>query len=326
MRRTLVITVCGLGLLAPAGALASGGPIPPLQGAAGLASPSGDRFIAVGAGDQTVVERVARSGRLVARSRAIAGGYGVPRVALDGSTTGLSADGSTLVLERESRNYPPARTGLLVLDAATLRPRSNIDLPGAYTVDAISPDGRWLYLVHYPSQSNILEYEVRAYDIEHHTLLQKPVIDPREPDEAMRGQPVTRTTSPDGRWAYTLYDRSPDAPFIHALDTRNLAAACIDLPSLQGSSNVFDMKLALAGGSLRVVSDGTPLALVNTTTFAVRVPGAAPRPARTRPGSHASDEGGGGFPWELVALPVAAALVALAVVSRRRRNMGSMPV
>ena len=115
---------------------------------------------------------------------------------------------------------------------------------------------------------------MRAYDIERHTLLQKPMIDPREPDETMRGLPVTRTMSPDGRWAYTLYDRSPDAPFIHALDT--LAAAfCIDLP--QGSSDVFDMKLSLAGGALRVVNDGTPVALVNTTTFAVaagRGPGA----------------------------------------------------
>jgi hypothetical protein len=322
MRRTLVITICGLGLLAPAGALASGGPIPPLQGAAGLASPKGDRFVAIGAAGQTIVERVTSAGRLVARSAGIPGGFGVPRVALDGSTSGLSADGRTLVLERVSRDYPPPRTGLLVLDAARLRPRASIDLSGAYSVDAISPDGRWLYLVHYPSLSNVLEYEVRAYDMQRHTLLQKPVIDRREPDEAMTGQPVTRTMSPDGRWAYTLYDRSPKAPFIHALDTRNLAARCIDLPSLQGSAGVFDMKLSLSGGSLRVLSDRTPVALVNTTTFTVRVPGVT----RTRPASHASGEGGGGFPWELAALPVAAALVTLAVVTRRRRNMGSMPV
>ena len=45
----------------------------------------------------------------------------------------------------------------------------------------------------------------------------------------MRGQPLTRATSPDGRWAYTLYDGAGKEPFIHALDTSTRSARCIDL-------------------------------------------------------------------------------------------------
>jgi hypothetical protein len=329
MRRTLVITFCGLGLVLPTGALASGGPVPPVQGGEGVAVPGGsDTFIARDAGADTVVERVSRSSGVVASSRTIPGHYGIPGAALDGSVTGLSADGQTLVLAEITRIYPAASTRLLVLDGARLVPRAPIVLAGAFTVDAVSPDGRWLYLIHYRSPRSA-DYEVRAYDLQQRSLVAKPVVDPREPDEKMQGIAATRIMSPDGRWAYTLYDRSPNAPYIHALDTRNLAAVCIDLPSLARSAGVFDMRLSLRGGSLNVMSSDTPVAVVNTRTFAVHVPGAvAPAgPARTRAPSHASDEdGGGGFPWELAALPLAAALVTLAVVTRRRRNMGSMAV
>jgi hypothetical protein len=326
MRRTLVITFCGLGLMVPAGALASGGPVFPIQGGTGVATPGGsDTFIARDAGADTVVQRVNRSGG-VDRSRIIRGHYGIPGAALDGSATGLSADGRTLVLAQITRTYPAARTRLRVLDGDGLVPRVPIVLAGAFTVDAVSPDGHWLYLIHYRSPRNA-DYEVRAYDLQQDTLVAKPVVDPREPDEKMQGIAATRIMSPDGRWAYTLYDRSPEAPFIHALDTRNRTAACVDLPSLKGASDVLGMRLSLEGGALSVTSSRTALAVVNTRTFAVHVPSALTvrAPTRSHAPAHAGDEGGGGFPWELVALPLAAVLVMLAVVTRRRRNMRSMP-
>jgi hypothetical protein len=47
----------------------------------------------------------------------------------------------------------------------------------------------------------------------------------------MQGQPLTRTSAPDGTWAYTLYN-SREYPFIHALPLENGGwAACIELPS-----------------------------------------------------------------------------------------------
>ena len=46
----------------------------------------------------------------------------------------------------------------------------------------------------------------------------------------MQGLPLTRTTAPDGNWAYTLYN-SREYPFIHALPLGQGAwAACIELP------------------------------------------------------------------------------------------------
>ena len=50
----------------------------------------------------------------------------------------------------------------------------------------------------------------------------------------MAGFPQTRATSPDGRWAYTLYEPAErDHPaFIHALDTKRGTAVCIDLDPL----------------------------------------------------------------------------------------------
>ena len=60
---------------------------------------------------------------------------------------------------------------------------------------------------------------MRAYDLVRGRLLHAPVVDPRETDEKMRGNPISRALSPDGRWAYTLYDGGGGTPFVHALDT-----------------------------------------------------------------------------------------------------------
>ena len=100
-----------------------------------------------------------RNGGRIDRDLRLHGSFGVPRVAWDGSTTGLSADGGTLVLASTT----PKPTRLMVLDARRLRPIARVSLPGYYAVDAISPDGRWLYFIHYPSVRNVVDYEVRAY-------------------------------------------------------------------------------------------------------------------------------------------------------------------
>jgi hypothetical protein len=54
----------------------------------------------------------------------------------------------------------------------------------------------------------------------------------------MAGYAMTRTTSADGRWVYTLYQKPNGAPFIHALDTVGAAAFCIDLPKNRGLYNI----------------------------------------------------------------------------------------
>jgi len=192
MRRMLVIACCGfgVGLVAPPSAAAAGGPVPPLQGGAGVSLPGRDvNYVALAAGRKTVVARVRRAGGIVERSRLLPGSFGIPGAAYDGSGTGLSADGRMLVLAGAISRYPVARTRLLVLDARRLRARARIVLPGAFAVDAISPTGRWLYLIHYTSSGDTSRYDVRAYDVPGHHLVAAPVVDPRERDEAMRGLP-----------------------------------------------------------------------------------------------------------------------------------------
>ena len=48
----------------------------------------------------------------------------------------------------------------------------------------------------------------------------------------MDGYPLTRVTSADGRWVYTLYQNGGVGgyPFIHALDTVRGVAHCIGVP------------------------------------------------------------------------------------------------
>jgi hypothetical protein len=207
MRRVMAIVGAAGGLLlAPAAtAWADGGPLPAIQGGHGVSAPGSKvAYIARRAHRGTLVERVRRADGAVRGSRLIRGNLGVPGVGVDGSTTGLSANGRRLVLAQITNRYPPRRTRLVVLDAGRLRVLERLSLPGFFTVDAISPAGRWLYLIHYTSQRNLLRYEVRAFDVRAGRLLSRPVVDPREPGEAMRGIAVTRVAGDDGRWACTL--------------------------------------------------------------------------------------------------------------------------
>jgi hypothetical protein len=306
MRRVPVLIICGLALICTS-AYGAGGPVSPVQGGAGVSAPGGrDNFVAIGAPGGTVVLRIARADASVQRTRLLRGSFGVPGAAYDGTNTGLSADGSTLVLA----SFPGrGESRLIVLRAQTLRLLGKpISLRGSFTVDAISPDGRWLYLIHYTG-ANALEYEVRAYDLERRRLLARPIVDRREPDEKMQGTPVTRVQSPDGRWAYTLY--AGEEPFIHALDTAHRTAACIDLPKSLGD-DIGAMRLRLDGGKLAVVNAGARVALANTQTFAVSTPRASAHRPPARTPAPSRDDSGAELPWAFAAVPLAA-LCALAL-------------
>jgi hypothetical protein len=322
MRRVLVIVCCGLPLAMPGVSLAAGGPVSPIQGRGVSAPGSTVSYLAIGTGRDTLLRRVRHGDGKLERSIRLPGSFGVPGAANDGSTTGLSADGRTLVLAGMASTFPQKRTTLVVLDTGRLVARERIALSGFYTVDAISPTGRWLYLIHYVAPNHDLtHYEVRAYDIPGRQLMPAPVIDPRDRGEAMLGIAVTRVMSADGRWAYTLYDRPGSTPFIHALDTERRRAVCVDLPAIP-NQQVFSSQLALAdgGGTLRVEGQGGPVAIVNTRTFVIRSAEAGPPPS---PARRATSSPGGDGPW----LPLGAALVAVlgaaAVLGRRSRRASS---
>jgi hypothetical protein len=322
MRRAVVVLLCLIGLLAPAGALASAGPAAPVLGGAGVTvSGSPFNYIALAVGPNTLVEQVLRAGGTVESSGLLRGGFGVPGVTLNGSTTGLSADGRALVLTDLTSGYASRRTHLIVLDTVPqLHVRARIVLPGFFTIDAISPTGHWLYLTHYRSPSNPTDYEIRAYDLTRRRMLAEPIVDPRHPREKMTGTPIARIMSPGGRWAYTLYQSFTGAPFVHALDTAGRTAFCVDLPQLN-NLDLSGATLALSHGTLQIDTSGTAAAVMNTRTFAVTVPSAVsvpdaqqPQPQRRR---SAIAGGGTGLLWPL-GIGVSAALIALTVLARHR--------
>ena len=102
-----------------------------------------------------------------------------------------------------------------------------------------------MYLIQYMEPTDPSRYHVRAYDLHTGRLLTKPITDPRERGEKMRGSPITRMTSPDGRFAYTFYDGAGSTPFIHALDTSHGTATCIHLDVLTGNQDLWRRRLAL---------------------------------------------------------------------------------
>lgn len=280
-------------------------------GPTGVTAP-GDaaRIVALSAGRRTLVARVQRNGGRVLRTLSLAGRLTVPAVALDGTAGGLSADGRTVVLIQPRSGFPRARTLLAVLDAHRLRVRRRITLDGDFSFDGLSPDGRRMYLVQYVDPADPTRYAVRAYDVRRGRLDPKLVVDATEPGEDMRGFPVTRAVSADGRWAYTLYDGS-GKPFVHALDTARGQARCIDLPALEGRRDIFALRLALGSGTVSVTGpDGPrPLTAIDTASLRVVRPGVAPAPAHHAVAS--TPTGRAWWPFALLAAGVAAALALL---------------
>jgi hypothetical protein len=265
--RVLLSAVLLLAALAPASAGADGLPSGLLAGLAGVTVPASPaRFVTVSMGDNTGLLRLLRNGGQVSAYRELHGRLGVPAVAMDGTPGGLSADGRTLVLVRQARRFPVRTTRMAIVDTHTLH-TERIALAGEWGYDALSPDGRWLYLVEYPFANDVTRYAVRRYDVRRHRLVPGAIVDKREPGEEMRGSPLTRASSPRGRWAYTLYDGAGGAPFIHALDTERQRAFCIDLDALEGHPDLYSVRLQWAAKGLRLVDRDEELAVVDPATL-----------------------------------------------------------
>jgi len=309
---------CVLALAACGGAAstASGDGLPvPFDGGdnAGVASRDGDfRYATVAAGGDTAVVKIAAGSGEILRSTVLPGDYGVPLVAYDATPSGLSADGRTLVVIEPRRSFPRATTTFAVFDTAQLELRERLTLRDDFSFDALSPDGRSMYLIRYPAPRDPTAYEVRVYDFERGKLLPDPIVDPNESGEEMAGFPQTRGTSPDGRWAYTLYEPAErdHPPFIHALDTQRGTAVCIDLDPLAAHRQVWRLGLqpSADGSSLAVIDGGEPIASVDLKSYSVSEPVAEPV---------ASDDPG--VPWAAIVAGLALLAAVCAVLVRRLR-------
>jgi hypothetical protein len=268
--------------------------------------------------DRTLVQ--ALGGDTVIRWKMLRGRYGEPTIA--GATPeGLSFDGTRLVLERFATAFPKRTSGFVVLRTKSLRVERTIELRGDFTYDALSPDGRMMYLIEHPLPNSQATYRVRAFDVQTGHLLSKPVADPWE-GPRMSGYAVARVMSGDGVWAYTLYQQNGRKMFVHALDTAHGKAHCVDLPPIALNST----GITLDGRTLTVWLDAQPTATVDTATFSARVWNATPEPPKpATPAGAAKAAGSGRHSWALTVGLAAVVLLAAAGAFLAVRRRAATP-
>jgi hypothetical protein len=313
LRRLLVCLVVGL---CTAPAVFAAGPDPGVMlGGLGVASPDGKlRYVAIGEKHATTVTVFRRSDDRIVKWRTFRGSFGIPVVTFNSTAGGVSSDGSTLVLSDTrtgNGEYPLKRhSTFLVVDAKRLRVRARIELPGAYSFDALSPDASRLYLIQHVSSVKLTHYVVRAYDLRSGQLLAGRIADKTQRGWVMNGMPLARATGADGRWVYTLYTNPGGYPFVHALDTVQGVAHCIGIPWKYSQNNLWHLRMSVRDGG-RMLSihwrSGRPYLAVATGTWRIS------HPEVTRPAAPS------GFPWWIVGVALAVlAAAAVAVLGRRR--------
>jgi hypothetical protein len=182
----------------------------------------------------------------------LAGNYRLPPATLSGMPGGLSQDGRWLTLESvDPATAVPTATHLLVIDTSYATAVRRIDLDGFFSFDAVSNDGKRVYLIEYVSPT---VYHVRMYDLGARQLDPNIVFDKGDGSEAMTGLRLSGIPSPDGHWLYSVYVREGMSPFIHALSLDGPLAFCIDLPGggYSSDANAFRWSIAMPASGARL--------------------------------------------------------------------------
>jgi hypothetical protein len=308
MRRLSLCVVAAVGALVLAPAAFADGPVYVTQGGAGVASHDGAfHYVAVPDGTSgTLLEKIEVAHGQVYVVDALPGSWGIPTIGNGAETgQGLSRDGHTLVLASTSGPFgSPSK--FLVVDPTRGKVLRTLTLLGSFSFDALSPDASRMYLIQYThgTSNDLSHYIVRDYDLRTNRLLPGKIADRSEDEKTMAGYAMTRTTSADGRWVYTLYQKPSGEPFVHALDTVGAAAYCIDLPANRGLYNIV-LSPRNGGRTLAVHwRSGRPWLQVAVGTWEISYPRA-------------------GFPWAWAGAAIGGALallVAGALLLRRRRS------
>ncbi len=199
----------------------------------------------------------------------------------------LSPNGAWMALEsveRDPQVWLPTgvaavtRTHYLIVDTGFKDQPRQVDLNGRWAFDALSNDGRRLYLLQYEAQPPDAHYRVRLYDVAAGDLTPSAIVDEREGGAGMfGGSRLSAIPSPDGGWLYGLYLFGKKGPFIHVLNLSQPIAWGIDLPD--GGRQNSEAQLLW---SLAMSPDGNRLYAVNGGLGIVAevVPGNPPRVRR----------------------------------------------
>ncbi|HEY7396772.1 MAG TPA: hypothetical protein VH538_00605 [Gaiellaceae bacterium] len=253
-----VLAAALAGLAAASAAAADGNPLGAVQGGSGIVGPNDVRYTAIWDGLTTVLLATSTDDGTAYNSVTLGGSWGVPILGWNGLAGGLGHDGRTLVLADTGAGQPlKRRSSFAVLDVKRFRLLQEIRLRGDFAFDALSPSGRMLFLIQHVDRSDTTHYVVRAYDRWRLRLLPGRIADRTQKSWVMQGYPLTRTTSADGRWVYTLYTNPGGTPFVHALDTVGMKAHCVGVPwPSKNQDALATMTLALHGDGLALSRRG----------------------------------------------------------------------
>lgn len=191
------------------------------------------------------------------RNLDLGGDYSLPPATANGLPGGLSGNGRWLVVETAGKTA----TRMLLINTDALKVTRTIDLHGTFHFDAISDDGLRLYLIQY---LNSREYYVRLYDTALGQLDENIVVDKSDGNQAMTGLRLSGVATPGGSWLFSMYVRSEESPFVHALSLGGPFAFCLDLPGSGFSTNQNEMQWSIA-----MSRDGSRLYAANPATGTV---------------------------------------------------------
>ncbi len=207
-------------------------------------------------GGQTVVRDLVVQPGFGGDSTTLTGAWRLPTIGPDPVPVGVSGDGNTIVLVQAKNGGPTSRFAILRRGFA--KRAFIIELSGRYDYDALSPNGSTLYVVEHLEKNEGGTYQVRAVDSATGTVAEGVIADKRNINEAMAGYPLAQVRRQDGL-VLTLY-QGMQHPFIHALNSAEAWAVCIDLPA-----SGLDDAAAEADWGLAQAPDGRSVYAVNAT-------------------------------------------------------------
>jgi hypothetical protein len=219
---------------------------PGLQLPSGLRSADGRTFVAARRlGARTLLTRYTLPSGRVSGHGSVAGRY---RLAA------LAADGTRAVLA--DTRPAPGQTRFTILGTSRWTVQRRIELGGSFGVEALSPDGRRMFLIRYGNGG----YNLRLYDLRTGKLEFTPLVEGAAVRPKMVGAAWTSVGTRDGRWLLTLYIKPGGGGFVHALDLGRAIGHCIDLPAgFVDARSIRTASLALSPDERRLYIAG-PLA------------------------------------------------------------------
>ena len=218
-------------------------------------------YTAIPQGGQTKITVTNTQGKTGVRSFTISGTYSTADN--DYTKSVLSANGRWLALRQLEQTDGNTTFALVDTQKGTLA--KAFSLRGSFDLDAISPDGKHIFLLE-RLHDTTGHYYVRRYDVSTNTLVQAIIADKSEiNDPRMLGSGLTRQMAQDGSRAYTLYtDTRSNIAFVHILPMASTftGARCINLPVGKSSEMLHYYTLALSADGFLLYATNAALGVM----------------------------------------------------------------